>query len=66
MISRLILLDDILNIYNIYFDNMVSQIHTSKSSNLIKLVSLIPFLDLQLSISNGIVSTKNFNNRGDF
>ena len=34
-------LDDILNINNIYFDNMVSQIYP-QSPNLIKLIPLIP------------------------
>ena len=34
-------LDDILNINNIYFDNMVCQIYL-QSSNLIKLIPLIP------------------------
>ena len=34
-------LDDILNIKNVYFDNMVSQ-HTIQSSNLIELVLVIP------------------------
>ena len=37
-----------------------------KSSNLIKLISLIPFLDLHLSISNDIVSTKIRGTRDDF
>ena len=35
-------LDDILNINNVYFDNMVNQIYPSESSNLIKLIPLIP------------------------
>ena len=34
-------LDDILNINNVYFDNMVSQ-YTLESSNLIKPMPLIP------------------------
>ena len=34
-------LDDIFNINNVYFDNMVSQIYP-QSSNLIKLIPLIP------------------------
>ena len=53
-------LDHILNIYNVYFDNMVSQIYHSKlqlnkanTSNI-----QVAFLDLHLSISNDIVSTK--------
>ena len=53
-------LDDILNINNVYFDNMVSQIYPSElqlnkanTSN-----TEAAFLDLHLSISNDIVSTK--------
>ena len=49
-------LDDILNINNVYFDNMVSQIYTSElqlnkanTSN-----TKAAFLDLHLSISNDI------------
>ena len=34
-------LDDLLNINNVYFDNMVSQ-NTLQGSNLIKLIPLIP------------------------
>ena len=60
-------LDDILNIDNVYFENMVSQIYpselqlnkayTSDTKN--------PCLDLHLSISNDIVSTK-INNKRDY
>ena len=53
-------LDDISNINNVYFDNMVSQIYPSElqrnkanSSD-----TETTFLDLHLSISNDIVSTK--------
>ena len=53
-------LDDILNINNVYFDNMVSQIYTSelqlKKDNTSDTEAA--FLDLHLSISNDIVSTK--------
>ena len=53
-------LDDILNINNVYFDNMVSQIYASelqlKKANASDTEA--PFLDLHLSISNDIVSTK--------
>ena len=53
-------MDDILNINNVYFDNMVSHIYPSElqlnkantSDN------EATFLDLHLSISNDIVSTK--------
>ena len=53
-------LDDILNIYNVYFDNMVSQIYPSElqlnKANASD--TKAAFLDLHLSISNDIVSTK--------
>ena len=52
----------------VYFDNMVIK-YTLQSSNLIQLISLIPkprFLDLHLSISNDIVSTKIYDKRDDF
>ena len=53
-------LDDILNINNIYFDNMVSQIYPSELHLNIANTSdtKAAFLDLHLSISNDIVSTK--------
>ena len=61
-------LDDILNINNVYFDNMVSQIYPSElqlnkanTSN-----TEAAFLDLHLSISNDIVSTKIYDKRDDF
>ena len=53
-------LDDNLNINNVYFDNMVSQIYPSELQ-LIKANTSdteAAFLDLHLSISNDIVSTK--------
>ena len=34
--------DDILNIDNVYFDTMISQIFPNQSSNLIKLIPMIP------------------------
>ena len=61
-------LDDILNINNVYFDNMVSKIYPSElqlnkanTSN-----TEAAFLDLHLSISNDIVSTKIYDKRDDF
>ena len=54
------LLDDIFNINNVYFNNMVSQIYPS-DFQLYKLIPLIPkpsFFYMHLSISNDIVSTK--------
>ena len=62
------LLDDILNINNVYFDNMVSQIYPlelqlnkANASD-----AEAAFLDLHLSISNDIVSTKIYDKRDDF
>ena len=53
-------LDDILNINDAYFDNMVSQIYPSelelKKANTSDTEAA--FLDLHLSIFNDIVSTK--------
>ena len=61
-------LDDILNINNIYFDNLVSQICPSKlqlnKANTSDTEAA--FLDLHLSISNDIVSTKIYDKRDDF
>ena len=53
-------LDDILNINNVYFDNMVGQIYPSvlKLNKANTSDSEAAFLDLHLSISNDIVSTK--------
>ena len=61
-------MDDILNINNVYFDNMVSQIYPSelqlnKANTSDKEAA---FLDLHLSISNDIVSTKIYDKRDDF
>ena len=60
--------DDILNIDNIYFDQMVDriyptelQLNTANSSD-----TEAPFLDLKLCISNGTVSTKIYDKRDDF
>ena len=61
-------LDDILNINNVYFDNMVSQIYHSElqlnKANTSDTEAI--FLDLHLSISNNIVSTKIYDKRDDF
>ena len=61
-------LDDIININNVYFDNMVSQIYPSELQ-LYKANASdteAAFLDLHLSISNDIVSTKIYDKRDDF
>ena len=61
-------LDDLLNIDNIYFDQMVDRIYPTElqlnranSSD-----TEAPFLDLNLCISNGTVSTKIHDKRDDF
>ena len=61
-------LDDILNIYNAYFDTMVSQIYLlelqlnkANTSD-----TKAAFLEFHLSISKGIVSTKIYDKRDDF
>ena len=63
-------LDDILNINNVYFDNMVSQIYPSElwdnSIKTIPLISKLRFrLDLHLSISSDIISTNVYDKRDD-
>ena len=61
-------LDDILNINNVYFENMVSQIYPSElqlnKANTSDTEAA--FLDLHLSIPNAIVSTKIYDKREDF
>ena len=61
-------LDDILNINNVHFDNMVSQICPSELQlNKVNTSDTeAAFLDLHLSISNDIVSTKIYDKRDDF
>ena len=61
-------LGDLLNINNVYFDNMVSQIYPlelqlnkANASD-----TEAAFLDLHLSISNDIVSSKIYDKRDDF
>ena len=60
--------DDILNINNVYFDYLVSQIYPSElqlnKANTSDTEAA--FLDLHLSISNDIVSTKIYDKRDDF
>ena len=61
-------LDDILNIYHVFFDNMVSQTYPSElqlnKANASDTEAA--FLDLHLSISNDIISTKIYDKRDDF
>ena len=61
-------LDDLLNIDNPYFEQMVGQIYPTElqfnkaySSDM-----EAPFLDLNLSITNGIASSKIYDKRDDF
>ena len=56
-------LDDILNIYNVDFDNMVSQLYPSELQ-LNK--ASISNTEAAFSISNDIVSTKTYDKRDDF
>ena len=60
--------DDILNIDNVYFDNIVSQIYPSELQlNKVNTSdTAAAYLDLNLSISNDIVSTKIYVKRDDF
>ena len=61
-------LDDILNINNVYFASMVSQIYLSELqlNKTYTSDTEAGFLDLHLSISNYIVSTKIYDKRDDF
>ena len=61
-------LDDLLNIYNPYIEQMVGQIYPTELQ-LNKVNSLdteAPYLDLNLSITNGIVSSKIYDKQDDF
>ena len=61
-------LDDLLKINNPYFEQMVGQIYPTELQ-LNKANSSdteAPFLDLNLSITNGIVSSKIYDKRDDF
>ena len=61
-------MDDILNIVNVYFDSMVSQIYPSELQLNKAYISdtKAAFLDLHLSISDDIVTTKIYDKRDDF
>ena len=61
-------MDNILNISNVYFDTMVSQIYPSelKLNKANTSDTEAAFLDLHLSISNDIVSNKIYDKRDDF
>ena len=61
-------LDDILNINNVYFDTMVSQMYPSELqlNKANTSGTEAAYLDLYLSISYDIVSTKMYNKHDDF
>ena len=61
-------MDDILNIYDAYFDTIVSQVYPSELqlNKAYTSDTKAAFLDLHLSISNGIVSTKIYDKCNDF
>ena len=61
-------MDDILNFNNVYFDNMESQKYPSELqfNKANTSYTEAAFLDLHLSISNDIVSTKSYDKRDDF
>ena len=61
-------LDDILNIDNVYFGNIVSKIYPSELplNKVNTSDTKATFLNLHLSISNDIVSTKIYDKRDDF
>ena len=61
-------LDDLLNIDNPYFEQIFGQVYPTELQ-LNKANSSdneAPFLDLNLSITNGIASSKNYDKRDDF
>ena len=61
-------LDDLLNINNPYFAEMVCQIYPTEVqlNKANPSDTEAPFSDLDLSITNGIVSTQIYDNRDDF
>ena len=61
-------LDDLLNIDNPYFEQMVGQIYpTELQLNMANSSDTeAPFLDLNLYLTNGIVSSKIYEKRDDF
>ena len=61
-------LDDLLNIDNNFFDNMVNHIYPSELqlNKATDSAAEVSFLDLHLSLSDGFVKTKIFDKRYDF
>ena len=58
-------LNDLLNIDNLYFEGMVNRIYPPELQ-LNKANTEVPFLDLNLSIPNGFVSSKIYDKHDDF
>ena len=59
-------LDDLLNIDNIYFDQIVDRIYPTELNRANSSDTEAPFLNLNLCISNGTVSTKIYDKRDNF
>ena len=59
-------LDDLLNINNIHFEQMVHRIYTAELQLIKTNASEAAFLDLNLSIYHNTVSTKIYDKRDDF
>ena len=59
-------LDDLLNIDNIYCEQMVNRIYPAELQFNKASDTEAPYLDLNLSISNGTVSTKIYDKQDDF
>ena len=61
-------LDDLLNIDNPYFEQRIRQLYPTELqlNNAYSSDTEVLFSDLNMSITNGIVSSKIYNKRGDF
>ena len=60
-------LDDLLNVDNLYFEQMVSHIYSAEPQVKANLCDIeAPFFELDLSITNDIISSKIYNKRDDF
>ena len=68
MLSSSRYLDDLLNIYNPYFEGMLNQIYPPELqlNNADVSDTEAPFLELHLSVANRFVSSKIYDKRDDF
>ena len=67
MCGLIVLIPDLCPLsYFVYFDNIVSQIYPSELNTANTSDNEAAFLDLHLSITNDIVSTKIYDKRDDF